>query len=99
MPKTITRADIVSNISKDNIAPQDQITKVLETVLDEMNTTLAEGDDVKITSFGTFLVRSKKPRVGRNPKTGEEATISARQVVTFRASPILKHQVANSNTA
>jgi integration host factor subunit alpha len=50
---------------------------------------------VKISSFGTFIVRNKKERVGRNPKTGEEVPITARQVVTFRASNVLKSEVSD----
>jgi integration host factor subunit alpha len=56
---------------------------------------LIEGQDVKISSFGTFIVRNKKERVGRNPKTGEEVPITARQVVTFRSSNVLKSQVSD----
>ena len=58
---------------------------------------LIGGNDVKISSFGTFIVRNKRERIGRNPKTGEEVPISARQVVTFRASNVLKSKVDNKN--
>ena len=54
---------------------------------------LINGDDVKISSFGTFVVRQKKERIGRNPKTGQEVPITARSVVTFRASNVLKSKV------
>ena len=60
---------------------------------------LINGDDVKISSFGTFIVREKKERIGRNPKTGEEVPISARHVVTFRASNVLKSKVDSKNKA
>ena len=60
---------------------------------------MKSGNDVKISSFGTFIVRSKKERVGRNPKTGEEVPISARHVVTFRASNVLKSKVDSKNKA
>ena len=58
---------------------------------------LINGDDVKISSFGTFIVREKKERIGRNPKTGEEVPITARSVVTFRASNVLKSKVNTKN--
>ena len=58
---------------------------------------LIQGDDVKISSFGTFVVRQKKERIGRNPKTGQEVPITARSVVTFRASNVLKSKVNNRN--
>ena len=60
-------------------------------------TSLIKGDDVKISSFGTFIVRDKKERIGRNPKTGEEVPITARSVVTFRASNVLKLKVNDKN--
>jgi integration host factor subunit alpha len=64
-------------------------------VFTEISKSLINGQDVKISSFGTFIVRNKKERVGRNPKTGEEVPITARQVVTFRASNVLKSEVSD----
>ena len=64
-------------------------------VFAEISKSLINGQDVKISSFGTFIVRNKKERVGRNPKTGEEVPITARQVVTFRASNVLKSEVSD----
>ena len=66
-------------------------------VFSEILTSLIKGDDVKISSFGTFIVREKKERIGRNPKTGEEVPITARSVVTFRASNVLKSKVNVKN--
>jgi len=66
---------------------------LLELVLKEITDTLAEGGEVKMSSFGTFSVREKGERKGRNPKTGEEVPIAKRRVVTFRASPTLKDRV------
>jgi integration host factor subunit alpha len=63
--------------------------------LTEISKSLINGQDVKISSFGTFIVRNKKERIGRNPKTGEEVPITARQVVTFRASNVLKSEVSD----
>lgn len=90
---TVTRADIVSDVvTKANVSRQ-QATDVLESVLREISKTLANGRSVKISSFGTFAVRKKTERLGRNPRTGVAAKISARQVVSFKASPIFKKTV------
>jgi integration host factor subunit alpha len=61
----------------------------------QIKTTLASGDDVKISGFGNFIIKEKSARPGRNPKTGEEVTISARKVVTFQAGPKLKMATKN----
>ena len=63
---------------------------LVDSVFGEILKSLINGDDVKISSFGTFVVRQKKERIGRNPKTGQEVPITARSVVTFRASNVLK---------
>ena len=68
---------------------------LVDSVFTEISKSLINGQDVKISSFGTFIVRNKKERVGRNPKTGEEVPITARQVVTFRASNVLKSEVSD----
>ena len=90
MKKTWTRNDIIEAISDNvGISLQDSsliIEEIFEFILKE----LEKGDDVKISSFGTFSVRHKKERVGRNPKTGIEAPIKERNVVTFSSSNILK---------
>jgi integration host factor subunit alpha len=65
----------------------------VETVLKEISDALSRGENVKISSFGSFFVRSKGKRVGRNPKTGEEVPISPRKVLVFRASHVLKERV------
>jgi len=70
---------------------------LVDSVFSEILTSLIKGDDVKISSFGTFIVREKKERIGRNPKTGEEVPITARSVVTFRASNVLKSKVNVKN--
>jgi len=67
---------------------------MVEAILDHMCDALADGENVKISGFGTFLLRDKKQRVGRNPKTGIEVPITPRRVLTFRASQILKDQIA-----
>jgi integration host factor subunit alpha len=71
--------------------------ELVESVLDHMSDALVEGETVKISSFGTFSVRSKSARVGRNPKTGEEGPIEPRRVLTFRPSHIMKERVDAGN--
>ena len=66
---------------------------MVELVLNEITDALEKGETVKLSSFGSFIVRKKKQRVGRNPKTGTEATISPRRIVMFKASAILKQQI------
>ncbi|MCL4153499.1 UNVERIFIED_CONTAM: hypothetical protein GTU68_057335 [Idotea baltica] len=71
--------------------------QLVETVLEEMSHALVRGEQVKISSFGTFSVRDKSARVGRNPKTGEEVPINPRRVLTFRPSHLMKDRVAEGN--
>jgi len=71
--------------------------EMVESVLEYMSDALVDGDQVKISSFGTFSIRDKAARVGRNPKTGEEVPISPRRVLTFRPSHLLKERVASGN--
>ena len=66
---------------------------MVDLVLDEIADILAKGETVKLSSFGSFVVRKKGQRIGRNPKTGTEATISPRRVVVFKPSAILKQQI------
>ena len=71
--------------------------ELVESVLDQMSEALVRGETVKISSFGTFSVRAKSARVGRNPKTGEEVPIEPRRVLTFRPSHIMKERVDMGN--
>jgi|TARA_R110002073_G_scaffold7156_1_gene41128 integration host factor subunit alpha len=71
--------------------------QLVERVLELMSDSLVDDEQVKISSFGTFSVRSKTARVGRNPKTGEEAPIPPRRVLTFRPSHLMKDRVASGN--
>jgi integration host factor subunit alpha len=70
---------------------------LVESVLDHVSDALVAGESVKISSFGTFSVRSKKERIGRNPKTGEEVPIAPRRVLTFRPSHLMKDRVDSGN--
>ena len=90
MKKTWTRNDIIEAISDNVGLSLTDSSKIIEEIFEFILKELEKGDDVKISSFGTFSVRHKKSRVGRNPKTGIEAQINERNVVTFSSSNILK---------
>ena len=90
MKKTWTRNDLVEEVSNNLGLPLSESSKIVEQIIEEILFSLEKGLDVKISSFGTFSVRNKRSRIGRNPKTGVEAPISARNVVTFNCSNILK---------
>ena len=90
---TLTRADIAAKINQQIGLSRNESAAIVESILDHMSDALADGQNVKISGFGTFVLRDKAQRIGRNPKTGEEMPISARRVVTFHASQKLKSQV------
>ena len=92
MKKTWTRNDLVEEVSNNLGLPLSESSKIVEQIIEEILFSLEEGSDVKISSFGTFSVKHKRSRIGRNPKTGVEAPISARNVVTFNCSNILKEK-------
>ena len=91
---TLTRMDLSEAVFREVGLSRNESADLVESVLTHMSDSLVAGDHVKISSFGTFIVRNKKERIGRNPKTGEEVPITARQVVTFRSSNVLKSEVA-----
>ena len=90
MKKTLTRNDIIEAISENVGLSLSDSSAIIEEIFELIMNELGQGNDVKISSFGTFSVRHKKQRIGRNPKTGLEAPIIARNVVTFSSSNILK---------
>lgn len=90
---TLTRSEICTRLSCDAGLSRHQAAEVLEMVLENVVQGLAEKGLVKISSFGTFYIRQKNERVGRNPKTGEEMPIAPRRSLSFRASPVLKQKV------
>ena len=90
---TITRADLTDAVYRAVGISRNESAGFVERVLEELALSLERGDNVKISSFGTFSVRDKKLRMGRNPKTGEEVPIEPRRVVTFRASHVLKDRI------
>ena len=83
---TVTRTDLVDAINEEVGLPRHECADLLEDVLKTVATCLAEGEPFKVSSFGSFTVRHKGERMGRNPKTGEEVMISPRKVVVFRPS-------------
>ena len=97
MDKTTTRSTLSEAVYKNVGLSRNESANLVDSVFSEILLSLIKGDDVKISSFGTFVVRQKKERIGRNPKTGEEVPITARSVVTFRASNVLKSKVNTKN--
>ena len=96
--KTITRAQLSEAVYQEVGLSRNESADLLELVLNEISTALAHGEPVKISSFGSFSVRSKGQRVGRNPKTGEEVPIMPRRVLVFRPSQLLKSRINDGLT-
>ena len=95
--KTLTRMDLSEAVFREVGLSRNESSQLVETVLQHVSDALAEGETVKISSFGTFSVRAKAARVGRNPKTGDEVPIHPRRVLTFRPSHLMKNRVAVGN--
>jgi integration host factor subunit alpha len=91
---SINRADLSEAVRQKAGLSQTKSAALVEQVLKEIIDCLERGENVKLSSFGTFLVRKKGPRVGRNPKTGEKAPITPRRVIVFRASGVLKRRLS-----
>jgi integration host factor subunit alpha len=89
----MTKADLVSKIHANCGITKDEAFACLETVLEIIKGTLEAVDTVKIYGFGSFVVKKKKSRKGRNPQTGEPITITARKVLTFKPSILLKNAI------
>ncbi len=93
--RTITRADLAEAVYEEVGLSRNESSDLVEAVLDEMMDTLVSGEHVKISSFGSFSIREKGERIGRNPKTGVEVPISPRKVLVFKASHVLKDRINN----
>jgi integration host factor subunit alpha len=91
--QTVTRAQLSEAVYQEVGLSRNESAELVETVLNQISDALSRGEMVKISSFGSFAVRKKGKRVGRNPKTGEEVPISPRRVLVFRASHVLKDQI------
>ena len=92
--KTLTRADLAEAVVDKVGLPRNESQDLVELVLEEISGSLAGGDSVKLSSFGSFGIRQKGERVGRNPKTGKEVPITPRRVLSFRPSHLMKDRVA-----
>ena len=90
---TVTRADLTEAVYQEVGLSRNESAQLVESILEEIASTLSTGESVKVSSFGTFSVRDKAERIGRNPKTGEEVPISPRRVLVFRASHVLKDRI------
>ena len=93
---TLTRADLAEAINRKMGFSRAESLDLVEAILAHMCNSLAGGENVKISGFGTFVLRDKRQRIGRNPKTGVEVPITPRRVMTFRASQKMKDRIAGS---
>ncbi|MDO8462112.1 MAG: integration host factor subunit alpha [Deltaproteobacteria bacterium] len=91
----MTKAEIIEAIYSKIGFSKKESADIVELVFDTIKETLEKGEKIKISGFGNFVVRQKRPRIGRNPQTGEEIEISARKVLTFRPSQVLKSALNN----
>ena len=91
--KTLTRADLSEAVDRQIGLSRSESADLVKSVLDMVSETLEQGHTVKLSSFGTFMVRQKNGRVGRNPKTGEEVPITPRRVLVFRPSQVMKNVI------
>src|ERR1700761_2256349 len=91
---TLTRADLAESLHREVGLSRAESARLVEQILSHMCDSLAKGENVKISGFGTFVLRDKGERIGRNPKTGVEVPIAPRRVLTFRASTMLRDRIA-----
>ena len=87
----MTKADLVNAIYERVGFSKNESARIVETVFELLKETLEKGEKIKISGFGNFVVREKRARIGRNPQTNEEITISARRVLTFKPSQVLRN--------
>ena len=90
---TLTRADLAEMLNRQIGLSRADAAAMVESILDHITSALLDGDNVKISGFGTFVLRDKAERIGRNPKTGVEVPITPRRVLTFRASQGMRQKV------
>ena len=90
---TLTRADLAEELHREVGLSRADSATIVEQILTEMCSALSNGENVKISGFGTFVLRDKGERVGRNPKTGVEVPIAPRRVLTFRASQMMRERI------
>ena len=97
MGKTVTRADLSEVVYRKVGLSRTESAALVEQVLDEIGDRAVAGEQIKLSSFGTFQIRSKNERIGRNPKTGEEVPITPRRVMVFKPSNILKQSILDGH--
>ncbi len=95
--KTLTRSDVAEAIQRKVGLSKAESSELVETIVREISAALIAGENVKISGFGSFVVNYKTERTGRNPKTGVEVYIPARRVLAFRASQVLKDEIAKAD--
>ena len=93
---TLTRADLAEAINRKVGLSRAESLALVESILDRMSDAMASGENVKISGFGTFILRDKNERIGRNPKTGVEVPIAPRRVLTFRASQMMRDRIVKA---
>jgi integration host factor subunit alpha len=91
--KTLTRADLAEAVVRQVGLPRNESQDLVELILSEISVSLASGQPVKLSSFGSFGIREKGKRIGRNPKTGKEVPITPRRVLVFRPSNVMKERI------
>ncbi len=91
--KTLTRADLSEAVHREVGLSRTESAELVKAIIDAVAESVVEGDRVKLSSFGTFMVREKGGRVGRNPKTGQEVPITPRRVLVFRPSQVMKSRI------
>jgi integration host factor subunit alpha len=94
---TLTRADLADVVHREIGLSRSESANIVERILYHMCASLSEGENVKISGFGSFILRDKGERIGRNPKTGVEVPIAPRRVLTFRASQITRERIVNGD--
>ncbi|WP_136163398.1 integration host factor subunit alpha [Sphingomonas flavalba] len=95
-PGTLTRADLAEAIHLEIGLSRAESATIVEQLLGHISDALAKGENVKISSFGSFVLRDKGERIGRNPKTGIEVPIAPRRVLTFRASQMMRDRIVRA---
>jgi integration host factor subunit alpha len=94
---TLTRADLTEAVHREIGLSRAECSTLVQSVLDHISNALSNGQNVKISGFGSFVLRDKPMRIGRNPKTGDEVKITPRRVLTFRVSPKVRDLIASSD--
>lgn len=93
---TVTRADLAEAVYREIGLSRSESSSLVESVIDHIGDALTRGENVKLAGFGTFSLRDKSERMGRNPKTGEEVPITSRRVLVFKPSQVLRERVDSS---